>query len=431
VRITSTTRFGGWGELVRILTPSPDRMQNSPCSQGRCDGCPLVSLAYQAQLTWKRTMIQRELQRHAELRSIEVLPVLPSPRSEGYRTTAKLVISGRADAPRIGIYRRHSHDVVEITDCPLHHPLINRVVAVVKEGIRKGKVPIYHPRTGNGLLRYLVVRVSESSGKAMVIFVTASRSFNEIHHLGRFVEERLPEVTVIAQNVNQKEGNVVLGEQFHFLGTRRTIEERIGKVGFTISPRSFFQVNPGGAQLLYDKVLQMAHLTGRERVVDLYCGVGGISLTLAPQAREMIGMELVEEAVRDASLNARLNRINNCRFEAGDASELLAELVEEGKTIDLLILNPPRKGCDEEVLRSAAKIGAPRLIYVSCSPSSLARDLAILNRLGYATVRVEPVDMFPHTPHVESVALIERQELPRTEKSSGQEKRGARGRTPR
>ena len=319
---------------------------------------------------------------------------------------AKLVVAGKFAEPLIGMYRSNTHEVIDIADCPLHHSLINSVVKVVKEGIRKGKVPVYSPRTQSGIIRYLVVRVSESSDRAMVVFVTARRSFNEIHHLAKYLQARVPEVVVVAQNVNSSTGNVILGQQDHFVTKEQVLPDAIGNIRFMISPRSFFQINNSGARSIYEKVLQWSALSGTETVVDVYCGVGGISLFLAGGAKEVIGYETVGEAVADAEKNARLNGIRNCRFEAGDAAELLGGLHEEGEKPDLVILNPPRKGCEEKVLKSVAALGPKKVIYVSCSPETLARDLDILAGYGYKTLEIQPVDMFPQTPHIENVALL-------------------------
>ncbi|HEY6872456.1 MAG TPA: 23S rRNA (uracil(1939)-C(5))-methyltransferase RlmD [Geobacteraceae bacterium] len=399
-----------FADTVKVLRHSPARLQTPPCAKGAsCDGCPLILMKYSAQLAWKHELVQEELKRYPSLAETQVHEPLPSPKPLHYRNSAKLVVAGKFSAPVIGIYRRNSHDVIDIGDCPLHHPLINRIVAAVKEGIRKGKVPVYSARSKTGLLRYLVVRVSETENRAMAIFVTAERSFNEIHHLAKYLRAAVPEVEIAVQNVNASAGNVILGERDHFLTPRKELADAIGGVRFAISPRSFFQVNGGGARLIYEKVREWAGLSGRETVLDLYCGIGGISLFLAPQAREVLGIEAVEAAVADAEKNARINGAGNCRFEAGDAVELLEELKSEGKEIDLIVLNPPRKGCDAQVLRDAAQLAPGRIIYVSCSPPTLARDLDQLSRLGYRTREVQPVDMFPQTPHVENVALLERQ----------------------
>ncbi|HLO24681.1 MAG TPA: 23S rRNA (uracil(1939)-C(5))-methyltransferase RlmD [Geobacteraceae bacterium] len=408
VKVTYAGRREIFATVVKILRPAPFRLKSPPCPNAAfCDGCPLVAMMHPAQLAWKEALVKGELGRFRSLADVPVHGILPSPRRLHYRNSAKLIVAGKFSAPVIGIYRRNSHDVIDIGECPLHHPLINKVVQAVKEGIRKGKVPVFSQRSGSGLLRYLVVRVSEAENRAMVIFVTSQRSYNEIHHLSRHLLTAVPEVEVVVQNVNNSAGNVIFGEHDHFLTPRKELRETIGTTTFAISPRSFFQVNSGGALLIYAQVREMARLSGRESIIDLYCGIGGISLFLAPEARDVLGIEAVEPAVADAEKNARLNRIGNCRFEAGDAAEILEELRNERNRVDLVVLNPPRKGCDERVLKDTAALAPARIIYVSCSPRTLARDLDILSQRGYRTLEIQPVDMFPQTPHVENVALLE------------------------
>ena len=398
-----------FGHVIRILKPSPMRSKRPPCRvSSQCFGCPLIVMKYSDQAEFKRSFILRQLREYRELGEITVHPLLSPLRLIHYRTTARLVIAGKHSEPYIGIFRRSSHDVFDLEDCPIHHPLVNRVIEVVRRGISKMKVPVYNPRSKMGLLRYLVVRVSESEQKAMVVFVTSERSYNEIHHLGKFVREQLPEVEVVAQNVNSSEGNVIMGPTDHFLTTKHHLTERIGDVALMISPRSFFQVNRDGACLIYAKVKEWAQLTGSEAVLDLYCGIGGIALSLAPEAGKVIGVEVVKAAVADAAKNARLNGISNCTFEAGDAAELLEDLASDGERFDVVVLNPPRKGCDELVLRRVAALSPRTLIYVSCSPQSLARDLNVLKTLGYCCLEIQPVDMFPQTMHVENVARLEK-----------------------
>lgn len=398
-----------FGHVQKIIVPSPLRGRRPPCGESAlCLGCPLVAMRYSEQALWKRQLILDQLRPYRDLGDITVHPLLSPLRLIHYRTTARLVIAGKHSDPFIGIYRRASHDVFDLEECPIHHPLVNRVVDVVRSGITRLKVTIYNPSSRMGLLRYLVVRVSEAEQKAMVVFVTAQRSFNEIHHLSKYVREQLPEVEVVAQNVNSSEGNVIMGPVDHFLTPKQHLTERIGDVALMISPRSFFQVNRDGARLIYDKVREWAALSGSEAVLDLYCGIGGIALSLAPNAGRVIGVEVAEAAVADARRNARLNGAANCRFEAGDAAEQLEELKEEGEQVDVAVLNPPRKGCEDQVLRRVAALAPRRLIYVSCSPKSLARDLSILKTLGYRCLEIQPVDMFPQTVHVENVARLEK-----------------------
>jgi len=397
------------GHLHKLLQPSTLRSKRPPCSvSSECLGCPLIAMRYVDQKVWKRGMILNELSKYPDLAEIVVHPLLSPERLIHYRNSAKLVVAGKHSEPFLGIYRRASHDVFDLENCPIHHPLINKVMEVARRGIAKLKVPVYNPRSKMGLLRYLVVRVSEAEQKAMVVLITADKSYNEIHHLSKFIREALPEVEVIASNVNSSEGNVIFGQKDTFLTPKHFLTERLGDVSVQISPRSFFQVNTAGAKLIYEKVKEWAALDQDSTVLDLYCGIGGIGLFLADQAKKVIGIEVVEEAVADARKNARLNGFNNCRFEAGDASDLLEELADDGEKVDVAVLNPPRKGCDETVLKSVSALSPRRIIYVSCSPESLMRDLNILKKLGYCCKEIQPVDMFPQTVHVENVALLEK-----------------------
>jgi 23S rRNA (uracil1939-C5)-methyltransferase len=395
--------------VKKLMEWSPLRSKNPPCSESSdCFGCPLVTMKYSEQKNWKRGMILAELAKYPALAGIEVQSLLSPDNLIHYRTTAKLTVAGKHSEPFIGIYRRASHDVYDLDNCPIHHPLINRVIEAVRAGIKKGKVQIYNPQSKMGLLRYLVVRVSAHEKKAMVVFVTAKRSYNEIHHLSKFVQDRIPEVEVMAQNVNTSEGNVIMGQKDFFLTKKMHLTEQIGEVSVRISPRSFVQVNNGGANIIYSKVREWAGLTGAETVLDLYCGIGGIALFLAKSAAHVIGVEVVEEAVADAALNAKINGIRNCRFEAGDVAELLDEMAEEKQAVDVAVLNPPRKGCVRKVLERLAELKPGKILYVSCSPASLAKDLDILKELGYQCCEIQPVDMFPQTVHVENVARLVR-----------------------
>ncbi len=406
-RISHLGKTAVYADLIKLTQPSALRTKQPICGDaGDCLGCPLIGMRYAEQIKWKHGQVQSELNAYPSLKKVKVLePLSPNQRMH-YRTTAKLAVAGSHADPYIGIYRRASHDVVDLEECPLHHPLVNRVITAAREGITKLKVPIWQEKNKSGILRYLVVRVSVSTGEAMVTFVTYRRAFNEIHHLARFIQERVPQVVVVCQNVNSSEGNVIFGPHDHFITKQQAVQDRIGQVEVLISPRSFLQVHNEAAALLYNAVLEQAGLDGSQTVLDLYCGIGGIALTLAPQAKRVLGIEMNPEAVADARRNAKLNQRRNCRFEAGDVRELLAELLEDEERVDLAVLNPPRKGCEREVLQQVAGLAPQRIVYVSCSPQTLARDLDILDGLGYVCRELQPVDMFPQTPHVENVALL-------------------------
>jgi 23S rRNA (uracil1939-C5)-methyltransferase len=411
-RISHIGKTVVFADLVKLIDPSPLRLQRCPCSDAAlCQGCPLIAMRYGEQLRWKQDLVQAAFNQYPSLKHIVVPRLLTPERRLQYRTTVKLAVAGTHADPYIGIYRRASHDVVDLEDCSLHHPMINTVIKVVREGIRKLKVPVYQEKNKSGILRYLVVRVSESSNEVMVTFVAVRRAFNEIHHLARFLQEKVPQVTVVCQNINSSEGNVIFGAHDHFLTKQQTIQERIGQVELLVSPRSFLQAQNDGARLLYETARDWAGLDGSQQVLDLYCGIGGIALTLAPVARQVLGVELNKDAVADAKRNARLNNAKNCRFEAGDVLELLDDLLEDELRFNCIVLNPPRKGCDREVLDKVAEFAPERIVYVSCSPQTLARDLDMLATKGFHCEKVQPVEMFPQTPHVENVALLVRETL--------------------
>ncbi len=394
------------GRLRRVLQRSPQR-RSSPCTHASaCLGCSLIYLNPTTQAAFKQQKVSDALAAYPSLRKASVHPLWDAPQALGYRTNAKLAFGKQRGAVQIGLYRRGSHDVVDIADCPLHHPLVNRVAQVVREEVERQNIYIYNSERNRGLLRYLLVRVSPTANKAMVTFVTAERNFREITHLAKWLKKKVPEVVSVQQNVNASAGNVILGrDTLRVLGAPDLIDA-VGEVRLRISPSSFFQVNHDQAARIYDLVRQWARLASTETAIDLYCGIGGIALNLARDAGRVIGIEVVEDAVRNARENARMNELQNCQFRAGDATDLVHELAMEVAPGAVAVVNPPRSGCDREVLEALAGLQPKTLIYVSCNPQTLARDLDILSTLGYRTEEVQPVDMFPQTPHVESVARL-------------------------
>jgi 23S rRNA (uracil1939-C5)-methyltransferase len=407
VRVTYAGRREIFAATVKVLRNSPKRLQTPPCAKdAACDDCPLIVMKYPAQLDWKKGIVENALRGYSALHGITPHPLIPSPKTLNYRNSARLVITGKFTAPLIGTYRRNSQDVIDVGDCPLYHPLIIRVVEAVKEGIKRGKVPVYSARSGSGLLRYLVVRVSDAENRAMVVFVTAQRSFNEIHHLGKFLRESVPEVEVIVQNINDSPGKAFLGDKDHFVTRKHSLQDTIGALRFDISPRSFFPANSGGSQATYDKILEWGDLSGKETVICLYSGSGGIPLYLARRAKTVVGIEPGERGVMEAGKNARLNGIRNCHFEDGEAVALLTEMRGEGIAPGLIVIKTPAKGCGREVLQQAVLLAPARIIFLAASLQPLAYDLDIMSSLGYRTLEVQPVDMFPQTSRMETISLL-------------------------
>jgi 23S rRNA (uracil1939-C5)-methyltransferase len=304
------------------------------------------------------------------------------------------------------MYRRGSHDVVDIADCPLHHPLINRVAAVVRDELDRRKISAYDANHRRGLLRYLLVRVSPAYDKAMVTFVTSERNYREVTHLAKWLQRKIPEVISVHQNVNSSSGNVIFGrETFKVLGTPDLID-KVGDVRLRLGPTSFLQVHHAQAARIYRLVRDWCDLQAGESALDLYCGVGGISLHLAGKAHQVLGVETVAEAVRHAQANAKMNGFTNCKFVAGDVEAILGDDFPLTGKLGAVVVNPPRSGCSHQVLSAIADLQPRTLVYVSCHPDSLARDLALLVEQGFRVEEVQPVDMFPQTPHVENVARL-------------------------
>lgn len=396
------------GRLQRILDPSPMR-RPSPCkSLSACQGCSLMSMHYPQQLRFKQDKVQEAFGRVPELKDAAIQPVLGADQPLGYRTSVKLALGRHKGRIVIGLYRRGSHDVVDTGACPLHHPLINRIVEVVRDEIARQDIYLYNPVSRRGLLRYLLIKVSPANGKAMVTFVTSQKDFKRIPILAKWVMRKVPQIVSVQQNVNASGGNVILGRETLRMIGQPDLFDQVGDIRLRISPTSFFQVNHAQAARIYSLVRQWAALRDNEYALDLYCGIGGIALHLARDAGQVVGIEMVEEAVRNAQQNAVLNQLGNCRFLAGDTAHLLEDLATSIPQPAVAVLNPPRGGCQTEVLQAVASLQPRVMIYVSCNPETLARDLAELIRLGYRCDAVQPVDMFPQTAHIETVVRLSR-----------------------
>jgi 23S rRNA (uracil1939-C5)-methyltransferase len=331
--------------------------------------------------------------------------IVGSPRVFGYRNQAKLVARRSRRGLLLGVYRPGTHEVVDISRCPVHDPRITQVLAGVRQAIAATDPPIYDERTGSGWLRYVVIRASAWKHSAQVILVVRDRTWSgEAALLGRL--RRLPSVRSVALNLNRSQGNVIFGERFIGITKEQSLVERVG--GLTLSSRAgaFLQANIGVARKVYERVLALADPQPDTIAVDLYCGVGAITFYLATRARQVFGVEESANAILDAKLNIRLNGYHNVRFFAEPAAAGMRRLTEALPAVDLVTVNPPRKGADEATRAAIAAAAPPRIVYVSCEPTTLARDLDWFAAHGWRTERVDPFDMLPQTEHVECVALL-------------------------
>ncbi|MDQ1910554.1 23S rRNA (uracil(1939)-C(5))-methyltransferase RlmD [Paenibacillus sp. GD4] len=428
VKVLKIKKQYGYAKLLEILEASPDRI-GAPCPiYKQCGGCQLQHMSYEAQLRWKRQLVVDNLERIGKLRvaggagasagesggvgagsGIVVHPTLGMSEPWRYRNKAQVPIGfGEEGGLVAGFYAQGSHRIIDMEACLIQHENNDAVVAAVKRIARELGIRPYNEETQQGLLRHVVARYGFNTGEIMVVLVTNGEDIPRKAELVGLIREDIPGVRSIVQNVNTRATNVIFGERTKVLWGSEVIYDTIGEVRFAISARSFYQVNPVQTEVLYSKALEYAELRGEETVIDAYCGIGTISLFLAQKAGEVYGVEIVPEAIEDARRNALLNDIRNVRFEVGPAEVVIPAWREKGIAPDVIVVDPPRKGCDNALLETILAMRPERVVYVSCNPSTLARDLHVLEDGGYRTVQVQPVDMFPHTVHVESVALLVR-----------------------
>lgn len=396
----------GEAEIVRLVAPAAHRIQPACPVAGECGGCALQPLAYPAELAWKEERVRQALVRVGRLANVPVKPILGMNRPYAYRNKAQYPVRKSDGKTVVGFYRRKSHEVVAAGDCLIQHPLAVKVAEVAKELIDDMGLAVYDETSHQGFVRHLVVRVSFSREECMAILVTRERHFPEADTWVEAMRRRVPEIVSLVQNVNPRQGNVILGDESIVLWGAHHLIESIGHREFLISPTSFFQVNPVQAKELYEVVRQDAAVRPGDVVWDVYCGAGTIGIYVATEGVRLRGVEKVAAAVEDAWRNARLNGIDDAHFEQGDAETALPKWVARGERADVAILDPPRSGSDPKTLSAIAKAAPRKIVYVSCNPATLARDLAYLATQGYRTIKVQPVDMFPRTPHVEAVALL-------------------------
>lgn len=454
-KVLKTKKQYGYAKLMNLVEASSARIA-APCEiYDQCGGCQLQHMDYTAQLAWKRQLVVDNLERIGKLRvsgggaagadsgsagsraagdanvsqkdsvndsditngadvgtgvtrseGILVRPTLGMDEPWRYRNKAQVPIGVTEGGLVGGFYARGSHRIIDMETCLIQHEDNDDVVRKVKSiGSRLG-ISAYDEESGKGLLRHVVVKKAFRTGEMMVVLVTNGDRIPQVDQWIAEIRREIPAVTSICQNVNTKQTNVIFGDTTRTLWGNDVIYDYIGDVKFAISARSFYQVNPSQTEVLYGKTVEYAGLTGKETVIDAYCGIGTISLFLAQHAKQVYGVEIVPEAIEDARANAQLNGMSNVVFEVGASEDVIPNWKEQGITADVIVVDPPRKGCDPRLLETILAMKPERVVYVSCNPSTLARDLRVLEDGGYRTVEVTPVDMFPHTVHVEAVCSL-------------------------
>ena len=392
--------------LTEIRKSSPDRTEPVCPVYDVCGGCQLQHLSYEAQLREKKRQVEDAVRHIGKLDGVKVFATIGG-EPWGYRNKMQFPVGRVKGKPMIGCFSQGSHSIVDTEKCYIQHQANNDLMNAMREAVQRFGVSVYDEDRHTGMLRHIVGRVG-ANGDVMAVLVTAKKELAKAKEIVKFLRMRVPKLASVHQNIQTYRNNVILGRETTLLWGKSAIRDKIGPLSFQVSPRSFFQVNTAQAAVLYGKALEFANLGGGETVVDAYCGTGTITLFLARKARKAYGIEVVSPAIRDARNNAKANRIQNAEFIVGDAAEAMPRLYRSGVRPDVIVTDPPRAGCTPVVLETFARMQPQRIVYVSCNPATLARDLAILDGLGYGTEKIQPVDMFPMTSHVESVALVTR-----------------------
>ena len=407
VKIIKSKKNYAVGEIVEILEPSPYRVERKCGKELReCGGCQIQELDYKEQLNIKTNEVKQVISRIGKLDDVVIHDAIGMDEPFRYRNKAQFPIQKVDGVPVIGFYKKKSHDIIPTDQCIIQHDVNDKIIKIIKTYIRAYKFSIYDEKTHTGVLRHLVTKVGFTSKEVMVVLVANGRKLPYLNELASVLKENIPGFKTLVVNVNREKTNVILGQENRVIYGDGKINDNIGDLVFEISPLSFFQVNPVQTEVLYNKALEYANLGENDTVFDIYCGIGTISLFLAQKAKKVYGIEIVEEAIKDAKRNAEINNLDNVEFYVGKAEEVVPKMYKQGKRGNVVVVDPPRKGCDEKVLDTIVSMEPDRVVYVSCNPSTLARDLNYLDERGYKCVEVQPVDMFPHSVHIENVALI-------------------------
>ena len=404
VRLVKVGRSCAWGEVEEVTTPSPARVESDCSCYADCGGCSLRHMTYAEELSLKKQKVQDALQRIGGC-DVPVSAIFGAKNTKRYRNKVQFPV---ADGPRIGFYQKRTHAVTDVEDCLLQPVAAANVRTAVKEWMTRYGVPAYNERAHKGLVRHVYVRTN-AKGESLCCLMVNGTELPREEELVSALRVAEPGLKGVILGVNQKKTNVILGEAYRTLWGQDVLEETLCGLSFRLSVPSFFQVNREQTEVLYSKALELAGLTGNETVLDLYCGIGTISLALAKQAKKVIGAEVVPEAIEDAKANAVRNGIENAEFFCGDAGDIAAKLAADGLRPDVITVDPPRKGLAPDVVDTIVHMNPDRVVYVSCDPATLARDVKRFAEQGYLAQTALAVDLFPRTSHVESVVLLMKQ----------------------
>ena len=409
VRIVKSKKSFAYGKLLEVIEPSLERCEAKCSIHKRCGGCKLQYSTYKEQLNFKFERVKDCITKIGKLDESIVQFPLGMDEPWRYRNKVQLPIGMVNGELKIGFFAPRSHEIIDMETCLIQDEIADKVVGITRTWIKKNNIKPYNidgKYDETGILRHIMIRRGFTTNEVMVVLVTNGSKLPNKDEFISLITENIPGIKSIVQNINSKPTNVILGQECITLWGESTISDYIGEFKFNISPLSFFQVNPVQTEVLYNKALEYAGLTGDETVFDAYCGTGTITLFLSQKAKKVYGVEIIPQAIENANINAKENNVDNVEFFVGESEIVIPDLINKGIKADVVVVDPPRKGCDVKLLNAITNINAERIVYVSCDPSTLARDLAILEENGYKTTTVQPVDMFPHTAHIENVALL-------------------------
>ena len=397
--------------IKKIRIKSPHRVRPLCPIYEQCGGCQLQHLAYSQQLKEKRDIVIQALERHTKLtlEKLDIRETIGMENPWGYRNKSSFQVGEKDGKLLAGLYGLNSHQLIDIDQCAVQHPQTTEATAVVKRILQDLHIPIYNEKTWKGIVRTIVTRVGVQTGELQVVLITSQKELPKKALIIAEIQKRLPRVKSIVQNINGEKTSLIFGEETVKLAGEDFIQETLGDLQFELSARTFFQLNPAQTLKLYNEVKKAADLTGTEKVLDAYCGVGTIGLWLADQAAEVRGMDVISESIEDAKKNAKRHGFTNTKYVPGKAEEVLPKWVKKGWKPDVVVVDPPRTGLDSQLLQTILQVEPKKLIYVSCNPSTLAKDIQVLSK-NYDVKYIQPVDMFPHTSHVECVVLMSRVE---------------------
>ncbi|EOB2764102.1 23S rRNA (uracil(1939)-C(5))-methyltransferase RlmD [Enterococcus hirae] len=396
----------GYGKVEKWLTESPDRQPLKDNRLLRTGIAPLAHLNYEQQLLFKQKQVENVMSKIAKMPEVDILPTIPMENPVGYRNKAQIPVRRIDGRLATGFYKKNSHELVEIEDYYIQDPAIDEAIKRVRDILQRFQVRGYNEAKNEGQIRHIIIRRGHYSHEMMVVLVTRKEKFFKGKEIASIIHEELPEVVSVVQNINEEKTNVILGDKEKVLYGRSYIEDQLLEKTYRISSKSFYQVNTEQTEKLYQTAIEFAALQKEDTVIDAYSGIGTIGLSLADKVKEVYGMELVPEAIEDAQFNALTNKIENAHYEVGKAETVMKKWQDKGIKPSVIVVDPPRKGLDARFIASAIDMAPAKLVYISCNPATFARDAKLFAESGYEVKKVQPVDLFPQTHHVELVALL-------------------------